>query len=179
MSAPLALFPSPCLYPVMGEALATLLQKGPCNTDCCESKCTIQRVDRNWNGKYVCEKLTVQLPSLNHAFLIGHMFSVHKHMLRLVFIILLPNYCIMVNFSQNPYDQYLKHWNFLFQWSLPQLQNWISFRAIWCWKKAGEHCTYKYMHLQEKEINLYKENGFMMEGRLKLQRIMSFCHEYA
>lgn len=114
MSAPLALFPSPCLYPVMGEALPTLLQKGPCNTDCCESKCTIQRVDRNWNGKYVCEKLTVQLPSLNHAFLIGHMFSVHKHMLHLVFIILLPNYCIMVNFSQNPYDQYLKHWNFSF-----------------------------------------------------------------
>lgn len=165
---------------LMGEAPPTLLQEGSCNTGCCESKCTTHCVDRNWNRKYFCEKLTSQLLYLNHAFLIGHMFSVHEHMLRLVFVMLLPNYGIMVNFSQNPYDQYLEHWNFSFHWSLPQLRNWITFRTIWYWKRAGEHCTCKYMHLQKKEINLNEENeGFMMEGRLKLQRIMSFCHLYA
>lgn len=85
---------------VMEGVPPTLLQKGSCNTDCSKSKCTTQYVDRNWNGKYFYEKLTLQLLYLNHVFLIGHMLSVHEHMLCLVFVMLLPNYCIMVNFHR-------------------------------------------------------------------------------
>lgn len=46
--------------------------------------------------------------------------------------------------------------------------------------KESRGALHMQIHALAEEINLNKENGgFMMEGRLKLQRIMSLCHECA
>lgn len=108
-----------------------------------------------------CEKLTLQLLYLDHAFLVGHMFSVHEHMLCLVFVILLPNSCRMVNCSQNPYDPYLLQSNSSFPWSLSQLQSLMSFKTICCERgqEAVEHANIC-ADAEESDLSLQGKQGF-------------------
>lgn len=123
-------------------------------------------------GKGFCEKLTVQLLYLDHTFLIDHMLNIHKHMLCLFLVILLSNYCTMVNFAQTPYDQCLKHCNsysfFLKnECSLLQLQSWITLRTLHYKKQKTEtkknkgkvehvkKCSYR-----PKQLNITKIKGF-------------------